>query len=130
MPNKFNARILVADDNRFVLNMVCRMLSALGCETTGTIDGLEALNRFQREGFDLVLTDLQMPIMDGWELAERIKSLAPNVPVIAMTGMDRDEVLERQRKSALDHVVFKPLNLDALDNALASAMEPRQLNRA
>jgi two-component system capsular synthesis sensor histidine kinase RcsC len=123
MANKSKLKILVADDNRLVLTVVCRMLDALGCDATGTSDGLEALSRFEREDFDLVLTDLQMPHMDGWVLARRIKSLAPGIPVIAMTGMGRKEVLDRPGKSALDRVLFKPMNLDQLGKAVAAALE-------
>jgi two-component system capsular synthesis sensor histidine kinase RcsC len=127
MANKSKLKILVADDNRLVLTTVCRMLKALGCDATGTSDGLEALSRFEREDFDLVLTDLQMPHMDGWGLASRIKSLAPGIPVIAMTGMGRKEVLDRPGKSAVDRVLYKPMNLNQLDQAVAAALESRPL---
>ena len=127
MAHKSTLKILVADDNLLVLTTVCRMLKALGCEATGTGDGLEALRRFEQEDFDLVLTDLQMPRMDGWLLARRIKSLAPGVPVIAMTGLRGREVLDRPGNSSLDRVLYKPLNLDQLDNAMAAALKSRPL---
>jgi len=130
MLDESKVKILVAEDNRLILAVVCRMLDALGCEATGTSDGLEALSRFEREDFDLVLTDLQMPYLDGWGLARRIKSLAPCMPVIAMTGMGREEVLDRPGKNALDRVLFKPLDLAQLDDAVAAALESRQLRTA
>jgi two-component system capsular synthesis sensor histidine kinase RcsC len=123
MPIESKVRILVVDDSNVVLSMVCRMLEALGCEATGAQDGLEALCRFESEAFDLVLTDLQMPYMNGWMLARRIKSLAPATPVIAMTGLSREEVMERPGKNALDRVLYKPLNLDQLDQAVTAALE-------
>jgi two-component system capsular synthesis sensor histidine kinase RcsC len=131
MSNESKVKILVADDNLLVLSVVCRMLAALGCEATGASDGRQALSRFEGgEGFDLVLTDLQMPHMDGWELARRVKSLAPDMPVVAMTGMGREEVEERLGASPLDRVLYKPLNLDQLDDAVAVALESRQLKYA
>jgi CheY-like chemotaxis protein len=130
MSNESKVKILVADDNRPILTLVCRMLAALGCEATGASDGREALSRFEGEGFDLVLTDLQMPHMDGWELARRVKSLAPEMPVVAMTGMGREEVQERLGGGALDRVFYKPLNLDQLDDAVTAALESRQLKFA
>jgi two-component system capsular synthesis sensor histidine kinase RcsC len=130
MSNDSKVKILVADDNRPILTLVCRMLAALGCEATGAGDGREALSRFEGERFDLVLTDLQMPHMDGWELARRVKSLAPDMPVMAMTGMGREEVRERLGGSALDRVLYKPLNLEQLDDAVAVALESRQLKYA
>jgi CheY-like chemotaxis protein len=127
MADKSTLKILVVDDNLLVLTTVCRMLKALGCEATGTGDGMEALSRFAQEDFDLVLTDLQMPRMDGWVLARRIKSLAPGVPVIAMTGLRGREVLDRPGESSLDRVLYKPLNLGQLDNAMAAALKSRPL---
>lgn len=127
MADEYKVKILVADDNRLVLTLVCRMLAALGCDARAAHDGLEALSRFEQEEFDLVLTDLQMPRMDGWLLARRIKSLAPGVPVIAMTGLRGREVLDRPGNSSLDRVLYKPLNLDQLDNAMAAALKSRPL---
>ncbi|MFZ7128587.1 MAG: response regulator [Desulfobacterales bacterium] len=130
MYSEYKVKVLVADDNRLVLAVVCRMLAALGCEATGTHDGLEALSRFEQEEFDLVLTDLDMPYMDGWGLARRIKFLEPMMPVIAMTGMHREEVLEHEGFIFLDRVLHKPVNLQWLDDAVAAALEFRQINVA
>ena len=127
MSDGSGVKILVADDDDLILSLVCRMLRALGCEVTGARNGREALGCFEREGFDLVLTDLQMPYMDGWELALRVKSRAPQMPVIAMTGMGREEVMSRQGKSALDQVLFKPLTRNQLDQAVAEAVESRRV---
>jgi two-component system capsular synthesis sensor histidine kinase RcsC len=130
MADEYKVKILVADDNRLVLTLVCRMLAALGCDARAAHDGLEALSRFEQEEFDLVLTDLQMPFMDGWGLARRIKSLEPQMPVIAMTGMGREEIREHRGAIFLDRVLYKPLNLDQLDDAVAAALESRQLKTA
>ncbi|MFZ7126729.1 MAG: response regulator [Desulfobacterales bacterium] len=116
------ARILVADDNPHVLILVSRMLETMGFETVPSQNGFEALKRFEQGDFDLVLTDLQMPGMNGWELALQVKSLAPEVPVVALTGQSEMEVMERLTGSGVDHVLFKPLNMDDLDEIVTHAL--------
>lgn len=123
-------RILVADDNRMVLATVCRMLNALGYDAQEAADGREALRRFEQAQFDLVLTDIQMPYMDGWELTRRVKSLVPGMHVIAMTGMSPAEVPGSLGETDPDYVLFKPLRVDELENAMAIAFVPRQLKIA
>ena len=130
IPTESKQKILVADDNRMVLTMVCQMLTSLAYDVQEADHGLEALTLFEKEKFDLVLTDIQMPYMDGWELTRRVKSLAPGMHVIAMTGMAQEEVPVTLGKSGPDHVLFKPLNIDELKEAMAFALLPRQLKSA
>ena len=59
-----------------------------------------------RQGNDLVLTDLEMPIMDGWSLTHCIKERSPNTPVVLMTGADRETVLEKVKSAPIDLVIF------------------------
>jgi CheY-like chemotaxis protein len=126
MPADSNLKILVAEDNRMILSLVCEMLTTMAYDVQGANDGLEALRRFEREHFDLVLTDIQMPNMDGWELARRVKSLSPAMHVIAMTGMAPKEVPYPLGENGPDRILFKPLNLDELEDAMASALGARQ----
>jgi CheY-like chemotaxis protein len=123
-------KILVADDNRMVLTTVCHMLTALEYDVQEANHGLEALMRFEREKFDLVLTDIQMPYMDGWELTRRVKSLVPGVHVIAMTGMAPEEIPVALGKSSPDSILFKPLKIADLQDAMSIALVPRQLKTA
>ncbi|RJQ77500.1 MAG: response regulator [Desulfobacteraceae bacterium] len=119
MSTESNLRILVADDNRMVLATVCHMLTALAYDVQEANHGLEALMRFEQEKFDLVLTDIQMPYMDGWELTRRVKSLVPRMHVIAMTGMSPAEVPVILEKTGPDCILFKPLKMDELQEAMA-----------
>lgn len=125
MENNPKARLLVVDDNPYVLKLVCKMLSVLGFQTSAAEDGLAALERFEGDAFDLVLTDLKMPRMDGWDLARQIKSLAPEVPVIALTGESETEVMERLMGSGVDHALFKPLDIEHLNTVVTKALESR-----
>ena len=88
-------RILVADDNKVVQDLVSEFLEFLGYEVAHAINGIEALAIFLAGTFDLVLTDLEMPVMDGLKLAGRIKERSPNTPVILLTGEDSDTVWKK-----------------------------------
>jgi len=74
-------RILIVDDAKTIRNILSKMLSFMGFEVAVASSGNEGLNLFLKNSFDLVLTDLQMPGIDGWTLAFNIKEESPNTPV-------------------------------------------------
>ena len=75
-------RVLVAEDNKAIKYMVSSFLDFMGFEAALAGNGVEALSLFVESSFDLVLTDLEMPIMDGWSLTRCIKERSPNTPVV------------------------------------------------
>jgi len=112
-------RVLVVDDSKVVLKSVCQILKKLGYETVPAPGGPEALEIMETDdGFNLVMTDINMPQIDGWELALRIMSIKPDIPIIALTGEDPGNVLSSVRGSGINHVLFKPFQLDQLNNAM------------
>jgi CheY-like chemotaxis protein len=104
-------RILIVDDDKKLLNLLSTMITMMGFEVTSTESGNEALNHFKKKPFDLVLTDLNMPGMDGWGLARHIKSLSPDTPVVLTTAEARKCVFEKIENSAIDLVLFKPFGI-------------------
>jgi CheY-like chemotaxis protein len=106
-------RILVVDDHRGVRDAMAWLLSDLGYDVAVAADGEEALILFQDSTFGLVLTDLNMPGMDGWGLAGRIKKDS-NTPVVLITASDRRSVEARIKDSAVDSVLFKPFRVEDL----------------
>ena len=119
MPDSPKIRILIVDDDKFILNLLCQMLTILGYEITAVRDGLEALKAVKTEkNFRLVMTDIHMPMMDGWQLAVRIKGIRPEIPIIAISGDSPDNILPRLSSSAIDHALFKPFRVDLLKNAM------------
>jgi two-component system capsular synthesis sensor histidine kinase RcsC len=103
------ARLLVVDDNPAVRDVWCESLIALGYDVTTAEDGAAALVRFNAAPFDVVLTDLFMPGMDGWKLAEAIWSRS-SVPVILITGSAVDADVERARAQGVV-LLHKPVHL-------------------
>jgi CheY-like chemotaxis protein len=119
-------RILVADDNKAMRDLVSELLECIGYEVALAINGIEALAVFLKSTFDLVLTDFEMPAMDGLCLAGHIKERSPNTPVILVTGADRETVLKKVEKGPVDSVIFKPFTLEDLQTTVQGALTSRE----
>ncbi len=117
------ARVLIAEDDAAVREFVSRALSHGGHEVATANDGLEALGVLDDESFDLLVTDIVMPNLDGIALALKVAKEYPAMPVLLMTGY----AAERQRAHNLEvlihDVITKPFTLrqicEAADGALA-----------
>jgi len=118
-------RILLADDNKAIRDLVSGFLKFIGYEVAIAINGIEALAVFLASSFDLVLTDLEMPAMDGLSLAGHIKERSPNTPVILLTGADRETVLKKLEKGPVDSVIFKPFMMEDLQRTVQKALASR-----
>ena len=99
------------------------MLSKLKYRTVSARNASEALTCLANgNAIGLVLTDINMPNIDGWELALRINALKPSVPIVALTGESPSNILPRLKGSGIRHVLFKPVKMDALGKALSSIL--------
>jgi CheY-like chemotaxis protein len=116
----------MAEDNKMIQNLVSRFLKYMGFEVALADNGAEALAVFQESYFDLVLTDFQMPVMDGFSLAGHIKARSPGTPVILLTGSDRETVLQKMEKGPVDSVIFKPFELQELQRTVQGALASRK----
>ena len=118
------ARILVAEDETTVREFVSRALGLAGHQVTAVPDGGAALEALAEASFDLLLTDIVMPVMDGIALALRVTRDYPSLPVLLMSGYPK----ERQRAHNIDvlvhDVLAKPFTLDELQKAVAKALKP------
>ncbi|MCF8079985.1 MAG: response regulator [Desulfobacterales bacterium] len=119
-------RILLADDSKAIRDAVSGFLKFIGYEVALAVNGIEALTVFLESSFDLVLTDLEMPAMDGLSLAGRIKERSPDTPVILLTGADRETVLKKVEKGPVDSVIFKPFRLEDLQSTVQGALAARE----
>ncbi|HBZ71735.1 MAG TPA: two-component system response regulator [Deltaproteobacteria bacterium] len=102
-------RVLVADDDLGIRLSLSEILRAEGCEVETAGDGAEALSRLEAGHFDLVLTDVVMPKMDGYELLRAVQERRPGLPVLMMTAFhyDKDHIIKRSRMLGLEGVIFK-----------------------
>ena len=121
------SRILVVDDQATHLRALCDILGQHGFETIGFPTGEAALTHIRAGAFDVLLTDLMMPGIDGLALVEAARALDPNVACIVMTGEGSIATAVRAMKAgALDYIV-KPFKAATLLPILARAIEARQL---
>jgi two-component system autoinducer 1 sensor kinase/phosphatase LuxN len=82
--------------------------------------GAEGFELFLQNKFDLVITDCQMPAIDGSHLTDLIKARSPNTPVLMITGQSRDEILEKMSSGQIDFLMFKPFGLEELHHIVQS----------
>jgi CheY-like chemotaxis protein/anti-sigma regulatory factor (Ser/Thr protein kinase) len=101
-------RVLIVDDSDLNRALFEGYLIRLGHKVRVAENGQEALSIFEREGADLVITDLSMPGISGWEVAEGVKKRNPNVPVILVSGWAIQQGEPRIRESGVDRVLQKP----------------------
>ena len=122
-------RVLVVDDERRQSDILQMILEAEGYETTAAGNGRQALQAAQGGGFDVVLTDLKMPDLNGIELLSEILKLQPTPLVVLMTAHGTiDSAVDAMRKGAFDYLT-KPLEKDELLLVLRRAMERTHLVR-
>jgi CheY-like chemotaxis protein len=119
LKNKNGAKILVVDDNSVVRDVVSRMLSLLGHEVSSADSGEKGLSIFLGNLFDIVLSDYEMPGMDGVALACSVKKSAPRTQVVIMTGAGSEAVFSR-KSTAVDQVISKPFTLAEIDEMIQS----------
>ena len=120
------ADILVAEDDLAVQSFVTRALAHRGHRVTSVDDGMRALEALRVAGFDLLITDIVMPGLDGIALSLKVARDWPAMPVLLMTGYSA----ERQRAHNLDELIYqvitKPFTLDQICQAADAALSERQ----
>jgi two-component system cell cycle sensor histidine kinase/response regulator CckA len=113
--------ILVVDDNNFLRIVVSKMLSRLGYEVLSADSGENGLSIFLKNKFDIVLSDYEMPGMDGVAFACSVKKSSPRTPVVIMTGAGKEAVFSR-KSTAVDEVISKPFTLTGIDATIQNLL--------
>jgi CheY-like chemotaxis protein/HPt (histidine-containing phosphotransfer) domain-containing protein len=110
-------RVLVAEDNQLNQEVIRELLKEVDVDVTIVQNGLEAFNILQKQDFDLVFMDIQMPVMDGYQAVEKIRQSGrknSRIPIIAMTAHALKEELERCIQSGMNSTVTKPVDPELL----------------
>jgi PAS domain S-box-containing protein len=117
---RFRGRVLLVEDNLVNQKVARGFLERLGCEVAVAANGLEAVEMFARTDFDLVLLDLQMPIMDGYAATARLRTLdrGARTPIVALTASAMAGQLERCLEAGMDDLITKPLDVERLQSVL------------
>jgi PAS domain S-box-containing protein len=119
--------IIVVDDEAELMSALCEMLAGQGYETAGFLTGAEALAVLKDQEFDLLLTDMMMPGMDGIELIRAGLDIDPNLIGIIMTGHGTVQTAVEAMKTGAFDYILKPFKLNALLPLLSRAMQVRNL---
>jgi len=107
-------KILVVEDDRELNRTVCSFLNNSGYEATGCLCAEEAYDEMYKTTFDLIVSDIMMPGIDGFEFAKTVRSLNNDIPILFMTA--RDDFASKQRgfRIGIDDYMTKPVDLDEL----------------
>ncbi len=128
-PSIAGLRILVVDDDLGVCQSLAELLRHQGCNATIATSAIDALTETSRQRFDLVVSDVVMPDMDGYDLYMDLKESQPTLPVILMTGYlyDRDHVIKRSKLAGLATGVLykKPIDLERLKKIIHTHCTPK-----
>ena len=116
-------RILVVDDEELIRALLLELLTSEGYEVTAAVDGEQALELLETERFDLVMTDLIMPGLDGVEVLLHAKRIEADRPVVVMTGQAPIETVARLTESGADDYIAKPFDLEKVKEIVARLME-------
>lgn len=120
-------KILVVDDEQSLREVLSIMLKRAGYAVTAVSDGEEAIEQVQKEIFDLVITDLRMPKVDGMEVLRAVKSASPETVVLIITAFaTADSAVEAMKQGAYDYLT-KPFQVDEVQLIIRNALEKRRL---
>ena len=118
--------ILLVEDNEINLEIMQSQLVSLGYRVDAAVDGRQALSKYQQADYDVILTDLEMPEMDGYALTTEIRrseaGSPKSTPILAITASDFDLSEERARSLGFDGYMLKPLDPDLLQKKLAAVV--------
>lgn len=120
-------QILVVEDNKDLNRTVCSFLNRSGYQALGCLSAEDAYDAFYANVFDLIVSDIMMPSVDGFEFARTIRSLNENIPILFMTA--RDDIASKQRgfRIGVDDYMVKPIDLDELFLRIGALLRRRKL---
>ena len=107
-------KILVVEDDKELNKTVCSFLNHSGYETTGCLNAMEAYDALESGLFDLIVSDIMMPGIDGFEFARSVRELNEEIPILFMTARDDMAAKQRGFRIGVDDYMVKPIDLDEL----------------
>ncbi len=116
---KMPMKVLVIEDEEYVIDLIGEILKVNGHKVSLARSGGEGLSKFEKEDFDIVMTDLGMPGISGWEVAEKIRAVNKNVKIGFITGWNIKEERERLEKLRIDFVITKPFKIEDIISAIS-----------
>ncbi|MBP3781868.1 MAG: response regulator transcription factor [Butyrivibrio sp.] len=106
--------LLIVEDDTDLNKTVCEYLKTKGYETTGCLNAQDAYDEMYGKTFDLIISDIMMPGIDGFEFAETVRKLNENIPILFMTAREDFEAKQKGFLAGIDDYMVKPINLEEL----------------
>ncbi|HSE32426.1 MAG TPA: response regulator [Pyrinomonadaceae bacterium] len=125
LPEQNPLKVLVVDDEDFVRELLKEILEFEGCAVSIAQNGDEALQLFQQSHFDGVFTDVGMPGMSGWELAQAIREQSEMIPIAVITGWGEAVGSDEQKAAGVDWVIAKPFTADRISELVKEIRRQR-----
>jgi len=124
--------LLVVDDNEMNRDLLSRRLERQGYRVTVAVDGRQALEFLNREEFNLILLDIMLPVMNGYQVLEQLKAdqSLSNIPVIITTALDEADGKARCMELGADDYLTKPFNPVTLKSRISACLERRRRAQA
>lgn len=111
-------KVLIAEDSSVIQTITKKVLEVQNCQITAVKNGRQVLEKLENEDFDVILMDINMPIMDGMECARHVRSFTDRkkaaIPIIAITGNARNYTMEDFKEVGINEYLQKPINFDKL----------------
>ena len=123
--------ILLVEDDKDLNFLTSSYLKEAGYNVVSVFDGLEALNKFEEESFDLILSDIMMPLCDGYQLARLVREKDNQIPILFMSARDDKPSKQLGYKIGIDDYITKPFDFDELVfkiNAIARRLNIKNSN--
>lgn len=117
-------RLLLIDDDVSVRSTMTDLLREVGHSVTVAEGGAEGLAHLSQGGVDVVITDLGMPGMTGWEVARSVKTIMPHVPIVLLTGWGESPANHSEHSGLVDRILGKPVRLSEILSAIRDLTEP------
>jgi len=118
-----NKLILLAEDNEFNANIARRFITGWGAEMDVVLDGQQALEFALRKKYDLILMDVQMPVLDGFACCRAIRKYLPDVPIVAVTASPKNEIIGEIMACGMNDFVSKPFKPNELRSKILEFLE-------
>lgn len=122
------AKILIVDDDKELNASVCSYFESNGYMVKPCYNGSEALLELENAEYDLIISDIMMPIMDGFSFVEKVRSLNNNVPIVFMTARDDKFSKQLGYKIGVDDYIVKPFDIDELILKVGAILRRSKIN--
>lgn len=115
--------ILIAEDNRLNQKIISIMIERLGWNYFMVDNGQKAVDECISKDYDVVLMDIDMPVMNGWDATIEIKKIKPDLPVIALTAYSEEIFRQRSFDVGMNYFLAKPYNLNEIERTILKSID-------